>query len=1095
MRPSGKRTCKIVSLTLLLLFISSIILAYFYYLDMKRLLISRVSVKATSLMGQKVHIGDISFSLFDRLVLDDVKIENPEGFDKGELLKIKKIHLSMKATELFKGRFYFRDISVHEPELKLMTDKNGNLNISDEFKRFLTKKSSLNYHIDEFSIMSGIFGFNDDAKFKAGNVNISFKNLSSERGAKTLVKGDVSFSGGNEIKIDAWAYLKDEPRRFNINLSSKDFSLHEFRKIFEEYRIDTGKTAIDMIFSAEGDTGEGINLKSEIKIKKAGSVFLSKGSINMILDLDAFLNISGGSFILNHLKLNSGDISSVNLTGGIADIYRKPSYDAEIKIDRLDLSAFSFMKGVKAEGIITSDNIRIKGNSDKTIPEISGSAKLSDASFRMDEAEVKSLYAKVIFSSENEMSVNAEASAEILRAGEYKFRKPAEISLVLNAKGGREKAALSASVRILDIAVDVGKGAALNLDTANLKLRGDLEEKSFSGKCSFEGERMRYAEKRVRSFSGSFGIDYSENIAAIKDIKTESGDIILTTNLLKIEMPSKDRYAILIKGLNASDPANKAEIKLQDFRIHLNTGEKSFSGDFSFSAEKIMFQDAAAGMISGRGKFDRNDFYIEIPKARISGGGVQLAAKGKTARGPFPVTINVKAENIDIGPLSKIASRLSRIPYSISGNIDRVDFRGTMDSANSVNGNAYISAEKLSAFKTDINLDLVKNGFLQSEIKFTGKNLEFKADAKTGRISAAISGTSRGYLEEERTVKIKAALPVTKATDIREALWGIFPDKLLYAGLDGSLASDISIDYGKDGLSINGDLRLKDFMLEGEYGEYSVGPINGKIPIEYSKSNDIQKMFKMPLFEVSEFENLKKYYSKEIFFSNPPIPPLLKGGEGGLSDEISSDGYSRITIGSLNYGFKLMEDINIWLKQEGSFLNISRFSANIFGGRLNGSAVIDISDGLNYRAGILLEGLSLTELCDGIEPIKGYITGRVDGIATLKGSGSGLSGLIGKADFWTYSAGREKTKISREFLEKIGGPSVKAYLGDRRFDRGIMSLYLQNGFVVFKELEISNRNFLGIQDLSVKVAPFNNRISIDHLMWTITEAAQRAKKE
>jgi len=64
---------------------------------------------------------------------------------------------------------------------------------------------------------------------------------------------------------------------------------------------------------------------------------------------------------------------------------------------------------------------------------------------------------------------------------------------------------------------------------------------------------------------------------------------------------------------------------------------------------------------------------------------------------------------------------------------------------------------------------------------------------------------------------------------------------------------------------------------------------------------------------------------------------------------------------------------------------------------------------------------------------------------------------------------------------------------DRSFSKGVMNLYLQNGFVIFKELEISNRNLLGMNDLSVKVAPFNNRIGIDHLMWTITEAAQRRR--
>jgi hypothetical protein len=58
-----------------------------------------------------------------------------------------------------------------------------------------------------------------------------------------------------------------------------------------------------------------------------------------------------------------------------------------------------------------------------------------------------------------------------------------------------------------------------------------------------------------------------------------------------------------------------------------------------------------------------------------------------------------------------------------------------------------------------------------------------------------------------------------------------------------------------------------------------------------------------------------------------------------------------------------------------------------------------------------------------------------------------------------------------------------------------MGLYIQNGFLVFRELEISNRNFVGMQDLSVKVAPLSNRIAIDHLMWTIVEAANRGQNK
>jgi hypothetical protein len=176
-------------------------------------------------------------------------------------------------------------------------------------------------------------------------------------------------------------------------------------------------------------------------------------------------------------------------------------------------------------------------------------------------------------------------------------------------------------------------------------------------------------------------------------------------------------------------------------------------------------------------------------------------------------------------------------------------------------------------------------------------------------------------------------------------------------------------------------------------------------------------------------------------------------------------------------------------------LKIERFGANIFGGKLDGSAFVDLTKGLNYRAGFLIKGLSMATLCERIEPIKGFISGKVDGIATFKGTGIGLPHLIGMADFWSYAAPNEKTMISKEFLQKIGGPSVRAYLGNRNFDNGVLSLYLQNGDMIFKQMEISNRNFFGIKDLDVKVAPFNNRIAVDKFLWAITEAALRAKEK
>jgi hypothetical protein len=353
-----------------------------------------------------------------------------------------------------------------------------------------------------------------------------------------------------------------------------------------------------------------------------------------------------------------------------------------------------------------------------------------------------------------------------------------------------------------------------------------------------------------------------------------------------------------------------------------------------------------------------------------------------------------------------------------------------------------------------------------------GKDSEFRGEVKAGNIILALSGTARNFLSENRELDIRGKLNETHLYDIRTAFWDSFPDNLLYAGLEGSASSEFTIRQNRNRTVYEGNINLKNVLIEGENGEYSIGAVNGTIPFTYGVAGERKTAISLPSFERSEFKEVSRHYAV-----------TYPGKE-----------YNRVTVGNIRYGFRLLSDLTVWIKQDGSVLNISRFSANIFGGKLNGSAVIELSDGLQYHGGVILEGVSLTSLGNDIEPVKGYISGRLNGIGLVRGSEGGLSELIGRADFWTYATRDEKMRISREFLQKIGGPSIKPYLADRNFDKGVMSLYIQKGFFIFRELEISNRNIFGIQDLAVKVAPLSNRIAIDHLMWTIIEAAERAKQ-
>ena len=750
-----KRLLKVISLLLVIFSVCILALAYLRYRDLKNSLITKIADEATSFIGQKVEIRDLSIESASDIIIHDISVKNPAGSISGELLRIRKLHLKMKYAGLPAGKLNFQNITVYSPELTIVRDKEGRMNISEKLMDFFKRKPTARYRVDELTIESGLFDFNKDKKYRCDNVSMHLKNLSSDSDTKTEIKGSASYAAGR-IGVDGWAYLKDKSKKMNISVFSDGVSLSAFRDILDKYKINTVQTKIAMDLTAEGDMDNGVNFKSKFQIKNPGLYPFRNEIKDIMFSADAFLNMQEGSILLKDISLEADGILGLRADALIKDLMKNPVVSSELKINRIDLSALRIREDLALSGVMTSDIIHIKGMSKEMLPEISGTIFIKSAALKKEST-------KNIF-------------------------KDANFNCIFKSKGG----------------------------------------------------------------------------------------------------------------------------------------------DLGFTLRSVM-----------------------------------------------------------------------------------------------------------------------------------------------GKISTDLSGTIKKVMQKDRIAEIKINQPEVKIADIRETFWEIFPDSLLYAGLDGAMSSEALISFAPDILKVNGTLRISEFILQGENGEYSIGPVNGAMPIAYSKTNDEKKVLKLPSFDRSEFDNQIKYYSQKTFGND----------------------YSRITIGSLNYGFKFSDNINIWIKQEGSVLNIGRFSGNIFGGRLNGSAVVDVSDDLNYRVGVILEGLSLTKLCDGIEPIKGYISGKVDGIASLKGKGTGISQLIGKADFWTYSTKEEKTKISREFLQRVGGPSLGAYLRDRNFDKGIMSLYLQNGFIIFKELEMSNSNLLGMTDLSVKVAPLSNRIAIDHLMWSITAAAQRAKEK
>jgi hypothetical protein len=202
-----------------------------------------------------------------------------------------------------------------------------------------------------------------------------------------------------------------------------------------------------------------------------------------------------------------------------------------------------------------------------------------------------------------------------------------------------------------------------------------------------------------------------------------------------------------------------------------------------------------------------------------------------------------------------------------------------------------------------------------------------------------------------------------------------------------------------------------------------------------------------------------------------------------------------LTIGRFRFGPLETGDARLAFRAGGGVTELTSLSVPFYGGTILGRGSFLLAGGPRYSADLLVTDVSLREICNAFVAIRGYLSGRIDGVVSLQGTRGGVAGLKGFTDLWARSGKGEKMLVSREFLQKLAGKSLRGFLfgNDRSYDRAEVAAYLEDGYLTFSVLDISHTNLLGVRDLSVSVAPVSNRIALDHFLASIREAAARGK--
>jgi len=201
-----------------------------------------------------------------------------------------------------------------------------------------------------------------------------------------------------------------------------------------------------------------------------------------------------------------------------------------------------------------------------------------------------------------------------------------------------------------------------------------------------------------------------------------------------------------------------------------------------------------------------------------------------------------------------------------------------------------------------------------------------------------------------------------------------------------------------------------------------------------------------------------------------------------------------LTIRSLAYDPIELRNIEVALASSGNQIAVQRFAFDASGGRWSGWGTVEPLGG-GIALALLIEGLSLRAICDAFPPIKGYISGRINGMADLVVPRFAIDQAQGNARFWAVDSPQEKRKISRRLIERLAGQQIRYFslFGvPRRYNRGVLEVALKAGDLSFHELEISH-TALGYKDLDVRVSPTFNKIGLTHLLESISEAIERIR--
>jgi len=507
-----------------------------------------------------------------------------------------------------------------------------------------------------------------------------------------------------------------------------------------------------------------------------------------------------------------------------------------------------------------------------------------------------------------------------------------------------------------------------------------------------------------------------------------------------------------------------------DCRYYSAGEERRLEGGGTLRVGSLSFRDRKVASLTGRLSFDGRDI-----KASILGDALGGSLVATVAAAPFSpgkqTTFTARLRELKMDRLPALLPG-NKGPLPSGGGVDMA-LDGSWDRDSGVRGRVSLAGRDL-ALRGAGNRTLASGFGLALESTLSGPDLQLKEAVlkRDGGPVIRVGGAVKRFAGADREGELTFSMASTPLNSMLDAFVNALPKALQEASGGGACELEGSAAVKGKSVMLNGGISLRSVSLEIPSQKVLVADIDGRIPFSLAYPRREQER-KPP----------------GLSFSKENYPILLR------TFERSAGTGSRLRVGRTRFGALDIGEMNFSITAQRGAMEISPLRVSLYDGYLTGHAFLLYDNGFSYGADLLLHDLSLRQFCDSFPKIKGYMSGRVDGVISLVNAKGGTESAAGFVNLWTRSGKGEKMLVSKEFLQKLAGKKLKGFLfqNDRAYDNAEIIAYLRGGFLTFERLDISHTNFLGMKDLSVSVAPVQNRIALEHLLESIREAAARGK--